>query len=336
MLRILQERARAGVEVKVIGQVAGRASFEVQKLAGMRLHTRTIIRDRRQAFVGSQSLRPAELDSRREVGLLVRDPKAVKQLVDTFESDWARPARRARRFRAAAADAPPRRSRAAASLEHVAKAVEVFTHELESLAATVKEAVREAVDKAGDDVLHDKDVKDTMKQVVKQAVKEAVKDAVHDGSGGPAARGAPNEHETSDPMPGPVGAGGPLSCASLGTPVLAGQGAAPTKEQAGDKAGFKEFSDPRAGVPQAAEDGRVETSRPEVHGPAGDDHGASAGAGEEDPGGEAAREGGRHLHSGAPAKRFAAPPGRARGRAIGRLARLHAAGRGQPAHAAGR
>ena len=47
----------------------------------------------RQAFVGSQSLRTAELDSRREVGLIVQDAKAVKQLIDTFESDWASPAK---------------------------------------------------------------------------------------------------------------------------------------------------------------------------------------------------------------------------------------------------
>ncbi len=91
MLRILQERAKAGVEIKVIGKVSGRASFEAQKLAGMRLHTRTIIRDRSQAFVGSQSLRTAELDSRREVGLIIQDPKAVKKLIDTFEADWTRP-----------------------------------------------------------------------------------------------------------------------------------------------------------------------------------------------------------------------------------------------------
>ena len=44
----------------------------------MRLHTRTIIRDGRQAFVGSQSLRQPELDSRREIGIIVRDVKAVK------------------------------------------------------------------------------------------------------------------------------------------------------------------------------------------------------------------------------------------------------------------
>jgi hypothetical protein len=179
MLGILHERAKAGVEVKVIGQVAGRPSFEVQKLAGMRLHTRTIIRDRRQAFVGSQSLRPAELDSRRELGLVVRAPKAVKQLIDTFESDWSR-ATPQRASTPAAAAAPPPEIAPPASAEDVAKAVGVFTHELESLAATVKDAVREAVAKAGDDVLHDKDVKDTMKQVVKQAVKEAVKDAVHE------------------------------------------------------------------------------------------------------------------------------------------------------------
>ena len=171
------------MEVKVIGQVSGRPSFEVQKLAGTRLHTRTIIRDRRQAFVGSQSLRAAELDSRREVGLVVRDPKAVKQLIDTFESDWSQAERRSASLPLppeTPSDAPRRESRRRRPPKDVAKAVEVFTHELQPLTATVKKAVRQAVAKAGDDVLHDKDVKDTMKQVVKQAVKEAVKDAVHE------------------------------------------------------------------------------------------------------------------------------------------------------------
>jgi phosphatidylserine/phosphatidylglycerophosphate/cardiolipin synthase-like enzyme len=198
MLGILHARARAGVDVKVIGRAAGRHSFAVQKLAGMRLHTRTIIRDGLQAFVGSQSLRPAELDSRREVGLLIRAPKPVKQLVDTFELDWSRAGAARAPMPAAVVEEPaaavetpaeppaepPAASSSAipppASAKDVAKAVGVFTHELESLAATVKDAVREAVVKAGDDVLHDKDIKDTMKQVVKQAVKEAVKDAVHE------------------------------------------------------------------------------------------------------------------------------------------------------------
>ena len=180
MLAILRERARAGVEVRVIGQVAGAPPFEVQKLASTRLHTRTIIRDRHQAFVGSQSLRAAELDSRREVGLIVKDAKTVKKLLETFEADWT-----AKRVKSAPAadtgDGPPaEKTPVAASPTEVTKAVKVFTKELQPLASTVKKAVQQAVVKVGGDVVHDKDVKDTMKKVVKRAVKEAVKDAVRD------------------------------------------------------------------------------------------------------------------------------------------------------------
>lgn len=178
MLRILQERAKAGLEIKVIGSVAGRAQFDVHKLAGKRLHTRTIIRDRRQAFVGSQSLRAAELDSRRELGLIVQDAKAVKTLIDTFESDWATHAKKAP-ARPKEPEAPTDEP-AAVSGKEAEKAVQVLTKELDPLAVSVKKAVRKAVAKAGKDVLRDEDVKDTMKKVVKKAVKAAVKEAVQD------------------------------------------------------------------------------------------------------------------------------------------------------------
>jgi hypothetical protein len=187
MLRLLQERAKAGVEIRVLGSVAGRAKFDVHKLAGQRLHTRTIVRDRHQAFVGSQSLRTAELDARREVGLIVRDPKAVKALIDTFESDWASATSAgAKKAPASAiepdaqADEPQAVSEKPVSEKDAEKAVKVLTKELDPLAVSVKKAVRKAVAKAGEDVLHDQDVKDTMKKVVKKAVKEAVKEAVQD------------------------------------------------------------------------------------------------------------------------------------------------------------
>ncbi len=179
MLRILEERAKAGVEIKVIGKVSGKASFDVRKLGGTRLHTRTIIRDGRQAFVGSQSLRTAEMDSRRELGLIIQDGKSVKKLSDTFESDWAssngKRAGAKPKEKENAMDEP-----ATVSEKQADKAVKVFTKELDPLTTSVKKAVRKAVAKAGDDVLHDKDVKDTMKKVVKKAVKEAVKEAVQD------------------------------------------------------------------------------------------------------------------------------------------------------------
>ena len=188
MLQVLQQRAKEGVEVRVIGQMSKPASFDVQKLAGTRLHTRTIIRDRRQAFVGSQSLRAAELDLRREVGLVIRNPKVVKTLIETFEADWAAagsksvpvPPHVVEPVHAIDAVDAPEGEPAAASAANIAKAIEVFTDELQPLGTTVKEAVRQAVVKAGQDVLNDEDVKVTMKRVVKRAVKEAVKDAVQE------------------------------------------------------------------------------------------------------------------------------------------------------------
>jgi cardiolipin synthase A/B len=179
ILRTLQARVKAGVEIKVIGSVSGRSGLDVQKLAGTRLHTRTIISDRRQAFVGSQSLRTAELNSRRELGLIIQDAKVVKKLVETFEADWVAKSTKT----AEAASAETKASAGgpvAVSAKDAAKAVQIIAKELDPLTVSVKKAVRIAVAKAGEDVLHDKDSKDTMKKAVKQAVKEAVKEAVHD------------------------------------------------------------------------------------------------------------------------------------------------------------
>lgn len=197
MLRILQERAKAGVDIRIIGKVTGRVKFNVQKLAGWRLHTRTIIRDRRQAFVGSQSLREAELESRRELGLIIDDAKTVKKLVETFEADWVRADETEKQTPAKEKEipkeAPPSQDLEEKEKEKekeeekeseiaTAKAVETLEKELDPLASTVKKAVRKAVAKAGEEVLRDKEIKDTMKKVVKKAVKEAVQEAVEESN----------------------------------------------------------------------------------------------------------------------------------------------------------
>ena len=91
MLRLLHQRAKAGVDIRIIGKVAKRGSdLRVQKMPGGRLHVRAIVRDCEEAFVGSQSLRALELDGRREVGLLSKDTKVVKAILEIFESDWAK------------------------------------------------------------------------------------------------------------------------------------------------------------------------------------------------------------------------------------------------------
>jgi phosphatidylserine/phosphatidylglycerophosphate/cardiolipin synthase-like enzyme len=193
MLRVLHERAKAGVEIKIIGSVAGRTELDVQKLAGTRLHTRTIIRDRKQAFVGSQSLRAAELDSRRELGLILRDAKIVRTLIGAFEADWTSKSTKKR----AAPSKEPRLAadNLAVSEKQAEKAVRVLTKELDPLAARVKKAVKLAVAKSGEDILHDKDIGQTMKRVVKKATKEAVKEAVKSAQDAEDVQGAKEDKE---------------------------------------------------------------------------------------------------------------------------------------------
>ena len=88
MLQILMAKAKAGVDVRIIGKVEAKWDLRGEKLS-RRVHVRAIIRDGSRAFIGSQSLRKLELEKRREVGVIVDDPKVVRQLVTVFEGDWA-------------------------------------------------------------------------------------------------------------------------------------------------------------------------------------------------------------------------------------------------------
>jgi len=88
-LKLLRQRAEAGVQVQVIGKASKlNGATEVRALKDLRLHARAIIRDGTQAFVGSQSLRALELDRRREVGVIVRNPSITRQLLEVFDRDW--------------------------------------------------------------------------------------------------------------------------------------------------------------------------------------------------------------------------------------------------------
>jgi cardiolipin synthase len=88
MVKLLNERAARGVEVRVIGSLKGGGeAIEVRKLS-MRLHVRAIVRDGTRAFVGSQSLRTLELTGRREVGLIITNPTVARKIQQVFDSDW--------------------------------------------------------------------------------------------------------------------------------------------------------------------------------------------------------------------------------------------------------
>ncbi len=176
MIRVLESRARAGVAIRVLGRmIGGNGGLEVRRLAKTRLHTRTIVRDRKYVFVGSQSLRELELDARREVGIIVPDAKVVAGIVKTFETDWnaavAQPVSRAKRNRAGAI------GRAAS------RAAETITKDLTPIAPVVEAAVQQIAGKMDAIEIDPVEVERTVKAAVKDAVLETVKDLVSVSSG---------------------------------------------------------------------------------------------------------------------------------------------------------
>jgi cardiolipin synthase A/B len=168
MMRLLEERLKSGIQIRIIGRLNRKnTGLEVKRLSGMRLHTRTIIRDGRQAFVGSQSLREVELGARREVGVIFRDSKIVAKLSKTFEEDWTK----VEAAQPAVEDAAPAEKVAKKIAKSVAKDLPAVTPVLEGI-------VREIVGQDGDVDLDSMAVEETVKDAVKEAVKEAVRDVV--------------------------------------------------------------------------------------------------------------------------------------------------------------
>ena len=91
MLRLINQRIKAGVDVRILGKVGKRGhAMRVQKMPGLRLHVRAMVRDRSQAFVGSQSLRKLELEGRREIGVIIKNRAIVRKIMSIFEADWRR------------------------------------------------------------------------------------------------------------------------------------------------------------------------------------------------------------------------------------------------------
>ena len=89
ILRVLLDRARAGVDIRVLGSLEKDiAGVRACKLSDLRLHVRAIVRDGHAAFIGSQSLRKLELDGRREVGVVITDGGLAKKIQSVFEADW--------------------------------------------------------------------------------------------------------------------------------------------------------------------------------------------------------------------------------------------------------
>ena len=164
MIRLLRDRARDGVEIRIIGRVTKPSQeFDAGRLMRMRFHTRTILRDRRDAFLGSQSLREADLDRRRELGIVTHDRDIVHSLVKVFDKDWA-------------GLAPARESSAHVNgkpAHALKKAVKAVVKDF-PLAPIVEEALRHAIGQAPKFELRNQELRHDLTDRVREAVEDVV------------------------------------------------------------------------------------------------------------------------------------------------------------------
>jgi len=168
MVRLLEERAAAGVHIRLIGRLTRSIpGVTVCKLGRLRLHTRTMVRDGRLAFVGSQSLRAVELDARREVGLIFREPKLVDRLHQIFTGDWD------------SAGQAHERNGDHTRAKVAKKVAKLLAKELPEVAPALNGAVKEIVGN-GDVELDPDEVEAALKGAVKTAVTEVVSDIVEE------------------------------------------------------------------------------------------------------------------------------------------------------------
>jgi phosphatidylserine/phosphatidylglycerophosphate/cardiolipin synthase-like enzyme len=161
MLRILLAHKNLGIDVRIIGK-ATQNQLDVRRLSGLRLHTRTIIRDRNQAFVGSQSLRKRELDSRREIGIIFRNRAIISELIRVFEQDWK-------------ASMPEQETHAFPVHKTAKQMAKVISKNL-PVTPLVRQVVK-AIEKKGDLEFRPQEIEETVRSALREAVKDSVKDA---------------------------------------------------------------------------------------------------------------------------------------------------------------
>lgn len=167
MTRLLEEKAKGGIEVRIIGKVTRKTNgLAIRRLSGIRLHTRTIVRDRSQMFIGSQSLRELELDARREIGVILVDRKIIAAVIKTFESDW--------NAAVASREEPAAEAVDATVVKAARKVAKSIAKDLPPVGPVVERVIKEVAREDSDIELDHKDVQSAVKEAVREAVRDAV------------------------------------------------------------------------------------------------------------------------------------------------------------------
>ena len=88
-VRVVMSPAPSGNDANAVGQERiTRGGVQLRFVKTPYIHAQIIIADNARTFVGSQNISTASLDSNRELGILLVDPRVIQVLSETFAHDW--------------------------------------------------------------------------------------------------------------------------------------------------------------------------------------------------------------------------------------------------------
>ncbi|GAA3768759.1 phospholipase D-like domain-containing protein [Terriglobus aquaticus] len=166
-VQLLSEKSSQGVDVRVIGRSSVKGSVLNVRTLPFRLHARAILRDGKEAFLGSQSLRKLELEARREIGVIVHDSRTVHEMVQVFERDWQQSAPAMHGGIDTVLDVPARR---------VAKELAKHIH----VAPVVEQVLERVMDRSSDVPFEPAEVAMTVRDAFREEVHDAVMNALRE------------------------------------------------------------------------------------------------------------------------------------------------------------
>ncbi|HLY43205.1 MAG TPA: phospholipase D-like domain-containing protein [Terracidiphilus sp.] len=165
-VKLLNKKISDGASVRVLSRASAKSGTIPVRRLPSRLHLRAILRDGNAAFLGSQSLRKLELEARREIGIIFRDKKVVKQMETIFEKDWKR------------SEPIVEESKLASALVIPAKKVAKQVSKQIAIKPVVEQVIEKVIDPKDPTPFEPDEVAETVREAFRDEVQAAVKDAL--------------------------------------------------------------------------------------------------------------------------------------------------------------
>src|SRR6185437_9031954 len=167
-VKLLNKKISNGVEVRVLSRASAKSGAIPVRRLPSRLHLRALLRDGNAAFLGSQSLRKLELEARREIGIIFRDKKVVKQMETIFEKDWK------------TSEPVVEDSKLVSALSVPARKVAKQVSKQIAIKPVVEQVIEKVIDPKDPTPFEPDEVAQTVREAFHDEVQDAVKEALKD------------------------------------------------------------------------------------------------------------------------------------------------------------